>query len=51
MHLLVYQPESYRHPLEWNYLHCGRILSKKSLIQILDEVTANQEFSNFIENV
>ena len=45
MDLLVYRPESSRDLSEWVYLHCLKILAKKSLImKIFDDTIANQDY-------
>ena len=48
LHLLVYQAEACRETLKWGYLHCVKILSGKSLIQIFDDTVANQEYSRLV---
>ena len=40
---MVYLPETCKDISEWGYLHCVKALSKKSLIQIFDDVIANHE--------
>ena len=40
LHLLVYRPGTCRDVSKWGYLHCVKILSEKSLIQIFDDVIA-----------
>ena len=38
-----YKPETCRDLWEWGYLQCIKALSKKSLIQIFDDIIANHE--------
>ena len=47
LHLWLHRPETCRDTSKWDYLHCVKILSKKSLIGIFDEVIANQELRSF----
>ena len=41
--LLMYRPETCRDLSEWGYLHSVKSLSKKSLIEIFDDVIANHQ--------
>ena len=44
LHLSVYLPETFRDLSKWGYLHCVKILFKKSLIRIFDDAIANHEY-------
>ena len=37
------RPETCRDLSKWGYLHCLKVLSKKSVIQIFDDVIANHD--------
>ena len=43
LHLLVYRPETCRDLSKWGYLHCLKVLSKKSLIQIFKTVEIKEK--------
>ena len=50
LHLLVYQPETYRDLSKRDYLHSVKILLINSLISIFDDVIANQEYFVLCQN-
>ena len=44
LNLLAYHPGTCRETSTWGYLQYAKIWSKTSLIQIFDDVIANQEY-------